>query len=137
MDLPFLRNSDPASSDSRKLASTAGTDTGICSLVLEFACTAWDIPLARDPGYSGPPMRAPLRTRSCPPPRLPRSVGGLGAKSPTSPDGKYRTKRVILGTYYAILGATRSRHLFETPIESPYADHRATHPAEQREKKAP
>jgi hypothetical protein len=114
--------------------------------VLELTYTAWDLePFAHDIGYDGAPFRWDHERRfllRCELDAAFFHLYGLNRddtdyvmdafpivrKNDEKAHGEYRTKRVILEIYDAMAAATRTGKPYQTRLDPPPADPRATHP---------
>jgi len=118
----------------------------VASRVLELTYTAWDLEaFARDVGYRGPPFRWDPARRLLIRAELDAAVFHLYGLSRDDVDyvmetfqtfkkyderdhGEYRTKRVILESYDAMVEATRTGKPYRTRLDPPPADSRVSHP---------
>jgi hypothetical protein len=114
--------------------------------VLELTYTAWDLAgFARDHGYDGPPFRWDEERRfliRCELDALYFHLYGIARddvdyildtfpivrRKDEAAYGEYRTKRVILEIYDAMAEAERTGVPYQTRLDPPPADPRATHP---------
>jgi hypothetical protein len=114
--------------------------------VLELTFTAWDLePFARDVGYNGPPFRWDPARRfllRCELDAAFFHLYGLSrddtdyvlgtfpivGKNDEKAHGEYRTKRVILEIFDAMVDASRTGKSYQTRLDPPPADPRVAHP---------
>jgi hypothetical protein len=122
----------------------------LATRVLELTYTAWDLePFARDVGYDGPPFRWDPARRFFLRCELDAAFFHLYGVSREDTDyvldtfpiarkndekahGEYRTKRVILEIYDAIVEATRTAQPYATRLDPPPADPCVAHPPRAR-----
>ncbi len=118
----------------------------VSSRVLELSYTAWDLePFANDTGYSGPPFRWDPERRFLLRAELDAAFFHLYGilredadyildtfpivrKNDERAHSEYRTKRVILEIYDAMVEAIRTGRPYQTRLDPPPADPRVAHP---------
>jgi hypothetical protein len=119
--------------------------------VLELTYTSWDLePFAHDVGYLGPPLRWDVERRfllRCELDAAFFHLYGLSRedtgyvldtfpivrRNDEKAHGEYRTKRVILEIYDAMVEAVRTGKAYQTRLDPPPADPRVAHPDQRPE----